>query len=272
VTVIICRGPQEQTLKTFWDVSDQFIFESLFFLPDWNPSPKDTLLWPGFDHPMINYVRKIRTATNGKPVIVSVPMTCREVWGVPRERPELFDELKWMTMAVIGANYQGILWGHVRREEQWNQMLQELTDQIKAHAADLGAAVPVNWVKAPDGQPVSAISSQGKLFIMLLNTDFMKVSQDKKEISGALNPGRRQGKLTLNLPDGVIADTASMLDGLPVKLTRTKDGLVCPYDFASGGEMIIVTIERLDTVQPSTPTSGNAGLSDASHKLPDSHE
>jgi len=247
VTVIICRGNQEKAIKDFWDVSDQYIFEALFMTPDWNPPPKDTLIWPDFDHPMVNYVRKIRTATIGKPTIVSVPMTCREVWGVPRERPELFDELKWMTMATIGANFQGILWGHVRREEQWNQMLQELTNQLKTHAADLGTAACVDWVNAPQDQPVSALASGNKLFITLLNTDYMKVSDDKKEIAGTLHPGRRQGTLTIKLPAGATATAATTLDGTPVKLMKNKDGLTCPYDFTAGGEMIIVTIRRAPT-------------------------
>ena len=247
VTVIICRGAQEQAIKDFWDVSNQYIFEALFMTPDWNPPPEDTLIWPGFDHPMVNYVRKIRTATQGKPTIVSVPMTCREVWGVPRERTELFDELRWMTMATIGANVQGILWGHVRREEEWNQLLQRLTDQIKVHAADLGAAASVDWVKAPEGQPVSALASKNKLFITLLNTDYMKVRDDKSGISGALEPGRQQGTLTLNLPAGVTAEAATTLDGSPVKLTKDKDALTCSYNFASGGEMIVVTIKPAAT-------------------------
>jgi hypothetical protein len=256
VTVIICRGAQEQMIKDFWDVSDQYIFEALFRKPEWSPPPKDTLIWPGFDHPMINYVRKIRMASSDKKAIVSVPMTCREVWGVPRERPELFDELKWMTMAVIGANYQGILWGHVRREEEWNQMVQELTSQLKPHAADLGAATPVDWVKAPEGQPVSALASDRKLFITLLNTDYMKVNADRTRISGALNPGRRQGRLKLSLPAGFTADAAATLDGLPVEITQDMDGLTCAYDFTAGGEMIIVTIKRSDSSEPSaTPSS-----------------
>ena len=41
VAVIICRGPQEETIKTFWDVSDLYIFESLFLKPDWTPPSKD---------------------------------------------------------------------------------------------------------------------------------------------------------------------------------------------------------------------------------------
>jgi len=243
VTVIICRGAQEQAIKDFWDVSNQYILEALFMTPEWNPPPEDTLIWPGFDHPMVNYVRKIRMATQGKPTIVSIPMTCREVWGVPRERPELFDELKWMTMVTIGANVQGILWGHVRREEEWNKMLGELTKQIKAHAADLGVATAVEWVKAPEGQPVSALASRNKLFITLLNTDYMRVNEDKSGISGTSNPGHRQGTLALKLPAGVTAEAATTLDGSPVKLTQDKDGLTCPYDFASGGEMIIITIK-----------------------------
>jgi len=257
VTVIICRGPQEQAIKDFWDVSDQYIFEALFLQPEWSLPPKDTLIWPSFDHPMINYVRKIRMATSGKTALVSVPMTCREVWGVPRERPELFDELKWMTMAVIGANYQGVLWGHVRREEQWSQMVQELTNQLKTHAADLGAATPVDWVKAPEGQPVSALASDRKLFIALLNTDYMKVSADKKRISGALNPGRRQGELKLSLPAGVTAEGAARLDGLPVEITQDVDGLTCAYDFTAGGEMIIVTIKRSDSGERSAKASSH---------------
>jgi len=244
VTIIICRGAQERAIKDFWDVSDQYIFEALFMKPEWEKPPEDTLIWPGFDHPMVNYVRKIRTATAGKPTIVSVPMTCREVWGVPRERPELFDELKWMTMATIGANFQGILWGHVRREEQWNQLLQELTKQLKVHAADLGTAACVDWVKAPEGQPVSALASKNKLFITLLNTDYMRVSDDKKEIVGTLNPGRRQGTLTIKLPAGITANTVTTLDGSPVKLTQGKDGLTCSYDLTAGGDMIIVTLKR----------------------------
>ncbi len=250
VTVIICRGAQEQAIKDYWDVCDQYILEALFLLPEWSPPPSDTLLWPGVDHPMINYVRKIRMATQGKPVIVSVPMTCREVWGMPRERPELFEELKWMTMAVIGANYQGILWGHVRREPEWNEMLQELTDQIKAHATDLAAATPVAWVKALPGQPVAALASENKLFITLLNMDFMKLTEGKKRISGALSPGRCQGDLILNLPKGVTAGAATTLEGLPSKLTASKEGLACHYDFGSGGEMIIVSISRSSTTQP----------------------
>ena len=257
VTVIVCRGPQEEAIKDFWDVSDQFIFEALFLLPDWNPPPRDTLLWPGYDHPMINYVRRIRTATQDKYVVASVPMTSREIWGVPRERPELFEELKWMTMAVIGANYQGILWGHVRREPGWNEMLQALTDQLKAHAADLGSAVPVDWVQAPSGQPVSALASQDRLFITLLNPDFMKVSEDKRQIAGALDPARRTGQLTLHLPPGIIVTAATTLDGSPLKIRPCKDGLICPYDFATGGEMVIVPITRSIATKPSLDGGGN---------------
>ena len=186
-------------------------------------------------------------ASMGKPSIVAVPMTCREIWGIPRARPELFDELRWMTMAVIGADYDGILWGHFRCEEEWSNMLNTLTGQFKSHAADLALATLVDWVKAPKGQPVSALASDKKLFITLLNTDYMIISQDKKEIVGALNPGRCQGKLTLNLPSGVSVETATTLDGSPVILTQTKDGITCPYDFASGGEMIIVSITREGT-------------------------
>lgn len=263
VAVIICRGPQEETIKTFWDVSDQYIFESLFLKPDWTPPSKDTLIWPGYDHPMINYIRRIRMASMGKPSIVSVPMTCREIWGIPRARPELFDELRWMTMAVIGADYDGILWGHFRCEEQWSNMLNTLAGQLKTHAADLALANPVDWVKAPKGQPVSALASDKKLFITLLNTDFMIISEDKKEIVGALNPGRCQGKLKLNLPPGISVKTATTLDGSLVKLTQVKGGITCPYDFASGGEMIIISITREGTEgtneRSTKPSSRSAG-------------
>lgn len=251
VAVIICRGNQERPIKDYWDVADEFIFEALFLQPDWNAPPSDTLLWPGYDHPMINYLRKIRNVTYGKHVIVSVPMTSRELWGVPRERPELFDELRWMAMAVIGADYQGMLWGHVRREPQWNEMLRELTAQIEAHASDLGAAEPVGWVKAPDGQPVSALASENKLFITLLNTDYMKVSEDKQRISGALNPGRCRGTLAIDLPAGISADSAATLNDSPVTIERTDKGLICPYDFAAGGEMIVVSFKK--SAQPQTP-------------------
>jgi len=246
VTVIICRGDQPTAIRDYWDVSDEYIFEALFLTPERKPPAADSIIWPAYDHPMINYIRKIRHLTRGKTVLVSVPMTSREVWGVPRGRPELFDELKWMALSVVGADFDGILWGHVRHEAEWDRRLTELTSQLVRHADDLRSASPVDWVTGPPDQPLMALANDRRLFIVLLNPDYMKVSHDRKSVAGLLKRTGRKGKVAIETSEFVIQDGTTLGDR-PVRIIRQSDHLQCDYDFLGGGEMLILPIQPAES-------------------------
>ena len=244
VSVIICRGNQQEMMSAYRLVADLFIMESLFFKPS-TASPADgELIWPEFDHPMINYLREIRHAGQGTRMIVAVPMTTREVWAAPRSRPESFEEFQWMTFAVIGANYQGILWGHERHEKWWARRLAEFEAALKRQVDGLAEARLVDWVSSPEGQPVSALASDGKLFVAVLNPNFMKVSPGGENIVLPLDNRRLEATVTITPPDGHEIVEGRTLDGGRLDLTGSERQVETTYRYRGGGTLLTFTVRE----------------------------
>ncbi len=263
VTVIICRGDQQAALSNYRSVVDQFIMEALFMTPSDSGPKRGDLIWPDYDHRLVNYLRHIRSIAKGARIIAAIPMTTREILGRPN-RPESFEEFQWMTFAVIGANYQGVLWGHVRREKWWNQRLARFERALKTHADGLGRALPVEWVRGPEGQPISAIASEKRLFVILLSPDYMKITADGKGVEVPLEAARREGDIRISLPKGRRITEGRSFWGAPLDLEANGGVITSRFGFSGGGTMLVFSLSRdnrkSDAGRPVTkPLASNRG-------------
>ena len=242
ITVIVCRGDQKDALTRYRPLADEFIMEDLFLYPEAKEAGPDDLIWPGFSHPMVNYLREIRLFGQGLRIIVAVPMTTREVWGASESRTESFEELEWMSFAAIGANYQGILWGHERYEDWWKRRLAAFEAALKRHAEGLASASPVGWVSASEGQPFCALASKDTLFVVLLNPDYMGLTADGKGIAVPLDPGARTCRIRVSPPEGRRIESASTLDGRPLDLENEGGVISVSVRYSGGGEMAVLQL------------------------------
>jgi len=244
VTVIICRGDQKGAVQDYRSACDQFIMEALFMTPSRKAPDEDDVLWPGVDHLVVNYLREVRKFTEGERVIVAVPMTAREILGTSRTRSELFPELEWMVYATIGADFDGIIWGHVRNERWWQRRLHEFETRLKRYAADLNEAAPVDWVTADGGQPCSALATQDRLFVLLLNPEYMKVGPDGKRV--VVPVGSPEGDCTVYVdpPEGVGVAQGVTLRGDPVELREEGRRPAAKVHYGGGGAMLVFDLSR----------------------------
>ncbi len=232
---------QAKIFKAYSDSTDIWIFHNISKNA---PTNRDTI-WPRYDNPVINQVRDVRAAVPKHKLFATgyskngvSPNTIDVIWGITRYRKPMFDELKWQLLAVIGANYDGFLWGQL----SGNEKLKSLVKGIGEHLADIGSARIVPWTQVSDDQPVSVLLSDKKLFVVLLNPAYMTLSSDGKRIKVPISGIRRSGQLTLKIPSEYKIESGKYLSGVPVRVRREKGGVHIDYRYSGGGELLVFSI------------------------------
>jgi hypothetical protein len=202
----------------------------------------ESLLWPGYEHPITNRVRELRETAGDKRLLARIPIGDVESKYITKREPT-FEEIEWMILATVGADYKGIVW--VGSFDTGGR-LRNLGHNLLCFADDLGTAKPVGWATAPKGQPVSALASKKMLFVVLLNTEYFQDPVIGKIQKLPLEPKVQTGEVTLTLPEGTTTDSGISLYGKPLKPRLEGGKVVVPYRFVGGGDMLALDLKKRD--------------------------
>lgn len=246
-SVWVCRSNQLETLKVFGSLADNMFLNITAFTSDVPAEPND-LLWPELDHPFINHIRQLRKAPNTRNLYAVIDFTS-EYTSHFKKRSPAFEEIKWMTLAAIGCDFQGINW---RDSEscQFLDKIQELETQISAYKDELGHSIPVDWVTSSKTIPISARASKSYLFVTALNPDYFRISEQLEQISMPISLEPEVGLLKILLPDKMIPSTGKTLSGRTLKIQSDKDQIQVDYSFWGAGDMMIFKLEPATHTKP----------------------
>lgn len=238
-TVWICRASLLSTLEKFAPHVDQVTVNPFAQLQ--HQAPQDAApIWNSVDHPVINQVREMR-ATAGTTGLLG----CLDLRGEPRyfaNRQASFEEIEWMVFAMVGANYQGLVWRHHDRERgnlPWEDQLARLESQLLAEAEGLGNATPVDWVQATGNTPVSALASSSRLYICILHRDYMELTSDSESFQMPLEHESVNTALVVRLPKGLRIDDIRTRAGLPVMLQAVDGEVPLQHRLRDGGTRLL---------------------------------
>jgi hypothetical protein len=181
-------------------------------------------------------------------------------------RRPCFEEIKWMVLAAVGANYQGVVWRGQTRGTPFEGQLGRLVEGLRGYGEDLGQARAVGWVRADRG-PASAVCTEKRLFVVVLDGTYLrplrrtrsvpppKTSVSRKGVALPMDvqlldgelafplPAREVG-LTLLLPEGRTIESGRTLSGVPVDVTRQGKGLRVNCKVRGAGELLIFSLGR----------------------------
>jgi len=233
----VCRSNQLETLKMFAPEVDRVVINTFCLTSKQGPDPND-LIWPRWDHPLINHLRQSRKFAGEVELIACIDLSGESSFFA--KRSAALEEIIWMVYAVVGANFQGIAW---RGSISGMDKIKELEVNLAKHTRDLGAARPVGWAKGPDNLRFSTIASSKYLFVVLLHPDFMKVSGKDQKIILPLEMKPCQGSIILQPPPSIKIRTGKYLSGIPLQLTSDEDHIQVPFVFRGGGEILIFPLE-----------------------------
>ena len=245
VTLNQCQGPQDDVIRCFEGVADRLAIFVFCKTDAPGPGPEE-VVWPHVDSPIVNRVRQIPRLAKTMRVYGTVPLkedTNNHIWGRDKQRPPSFEEVQFMAIAVIGADYSGIIWkgGFADFTEAARSTTFEAA--IRKYADDLGRAEAVGWVSAPLGQPVTARFSGQKVFIMLLNPDYMNLGLDGVIVLPE-HARSVEGDATVTLPQGLSVKACRYLMGGLIPLDTASGTVTVRYGFDGGGEMLIFDLEQ----------------------------
>lgn len=239
-SVWVCRANQVATLKMFAPAVGRIYINPFVSTRD-NPSDTNDLIWPGLDHPFINRMRILRSGAEKTNLVA-----CIDLRGEPihfRKRIASFEEIRWMVFAVIGANFQGITW-RSKVNPAWANRFEQLEDSLRKYRDDLGAAHPVDWVEQGSQNPASATCGEKYLFICLLHPDYLRKTEDCKDVTFPLNNSTQNGAIILRPPEGVTILSGQTLSGRSVSLKNHQGLIQVEYNFTGGGDMLILPISK----------------------------
>jgi hypothetical protein len=245
VTILQCMGPQREMLAMFLPFADRVLIFPFHLLCSKKPEPGD-LIWPAFDNPVVNRLREIRQSAPTQYLYASLHClpsgTSRAFWGGGK-RDWTYQEQEWRFYASIGADFDGILWCGARCRE-WTPGLDALEEALKPQAVELGAAEPVDWVLAPQGQPCGALASKKRLFVVFLHPEYMRISATGQEMALPLSPSRRSGEIRMRPPEGVTVCSGNNLQGMPARVVLKDGAMTAAFSFAGGGEMLVFELRQ----------------------------
>ncbi len=243
VVMLFCARVASETVKKTVQRADEIGIRVFNHAVLGRPKP-GCRIWPGYDNPLINNLRELRMATAGKPTYATIPYYSGQVPGIRGKRRIIFEEYKWMVLAAIGAEYDGILWGHGYTPTGHAKQLPRLEGLLVAYAEDLGQARIVGWASnaTVSGQAVSVLSSRRKLFVVLLNKDYMAIGEDRETITFPLEESACEGAVTITPPAGVSVKSGKTLYGMHVPVAQDGRSFVVKYSFSGGGEMLILNL------------------------------
>jgi hypothetical protein len=266
VTVFQCMGPQNDVLGRFNGLADQFLIFLFAQSSGRGPDPCD-LVWRSFNHPLVNRVRETPILAGSARVYAEIHILGEDgaIWGMTKTRGIRFEEVQWMVFAVLGGDYCGVLWRSDLRISSWPDRLSALQTSIRDQAEDLGKACAVGWVDGPGGQPITARCSDRKLFVILLNPDYMNPSPDGKTISEPVEPADCEGQIVIRPPPGRKVESGKYLLGRSLTLVGEGCAVQVRYRFHGGGEMLVFDLINTSSDQTtSTKNTPNASGKDKS--------
>ncbi len=217
-----------------------------FSLPS-TAAPSDTdLVWPGYDNGFINQLREARKAAGKTPFFSLVYLRRPLSKPTGGTRHISLEEVQWRIIAAVGANCRGIILKHKAGFDRTPDAasLTQLVSALKEQSKEVGKAQLVDWVQATKGQPVSALASDKYLFVALLNSAYMTLSEDGGSVLYPTGAKRRAGRLRVLLPTGLSIRDGKTLLGKQVMVTTIDREHVIDYEFKGGGEMLILPIKR----------------------------
>ncbi|MFA6133462.1 MAG: hypothetical protein WC869_05550 [Phycisphaerae bacterium] len=244
ITVFLCRGSQDDVIGRFSLLMSQLVIYPFVKTSSNAPQPGE-LVWGNVDHPLVNRLRDIPRMAPSVDVYVVVHLLTLGSGGMRAMRGMLFEEVQWSVFAVVGGEYRGILWADDPNWPPWSQRLATLEAALKEQASDLGKALPVGWVSGPEKQPLSSKASEGKLFVVLLNPDVMKLSSDNVIVEPVELPARR-GEITITVPDGKRIESGRTLLGKPLDVRTEGHVSHVTYQYSGGGEMLVFSLVKGD--------------------------
>ena len=210
------------------------------------------VLWPGFDQPQINRIRTIRQIGQNKSLIGAVHCNILR-FGVDDLHVPTQEDMKWQVFALIGADWDGIVFRKRQVSlERKRDRFHRLEAALKVYADPLGSASPVNWVSTSDAVPFSALSSDTKLFIVLLSPDYYVPVGDNGSVRVAAEMPRHMGKLVIETPPNIRIKSAKTLFGLPVRFSQRGKQTEVEYSFEGAGEMLVFEIKKIGSVAVSS--------------------
>ena len=257
--VQFCTSGQLRTIKQCADLVDVAAINP-FVRTSQNPPDDDTLLWPGFDHPIVNRIRDLRSAAGENRLIARLDL---QGYGHGEGRffegrGPIFDEIHWLVYATIGSDFKGIVWLYWPSDPTLGGRIKHLETSLKRYRDDLGAARPVAWAAGPDGQPVSALRSGKVLFVVLLNPSYMQIDDRTQVAKLPVDPQLCEGVVECRLPADLQVVEGTTLSGIPVELDADGALVKAAYSFRSGGEILVLrlageTTTETDGAQPALP-------------------
>ena len=245
VTLNQCQGPQDDVIRCFEGVADRLAIFVFCKTDAPGPGPEE-VVWPHVDSPIVNRVRQIPRLAKTMRVYGTVPLkedTNNHIWGREKQRPPSFEEAQFMAIAVIGADYAGIVWKGGFSNPPVADRNKAFEVAIRKHADDLGRAVAVGWVSGAPDQPITARTSGQKLFVMVLNPDYMNLGPDGV-IALPQHARSMEGDARIALPPGLTVRAGRYLMGDPIPLDTTSGTMTVHYKFDGGGEMLIFDLEQ----------------------------
>ncbi len=240
-SIDVCRSSQLETLEHFAPLLDR-VTVNPFALRSSEPPEASSLIWPGTDHPILNHVRLVRRKGGSTPLLAKTDLKGPERFF--QRRAAMFEEIRWMVYAAIGANFQGIVWRNAKQDIPFRRRLDGMVSALDRYAGDLGAAELVGWVRADPGQPVSAICSRERLFIVLLNEAYFQFDPGGKSVVAPLTNACQNGHVRIYPPKHVEIVGGQTLFGLPLTLTPKAQCIDVEYSFRGSGQILILEIAR----------------------------
>lgn len=254
VVTYLCQGAQIGAVTTFLPVSDRFVIWP--FIADLRQRPdEDGRMWNGFDHPLVNRLVEFRRISEERLIYAAIPVSRITERTFPRgtvTRRTTPAEAQWLIFAVIGSDWDGVLWYDVDDSSLDAFMVTDVENALKALAADLISATPVDWVKPAGEEPTSALCCRDRLFVVLLNPSCFASAGQTGYGSLPQSDEPRQGKVAISLPEGCSLRTSSTLLGGSVKILGSSSPVEVEYRFDGGGEMLVLDLERAPSADATT--------------------
>jgi hypothetical protein len=212
-----------------------------FAHPGERPPSPPTLIWPRFDHPLINSVREIKEAAGNTRLLARIDFPASEIayFREKRIRRLSFEEISWLCCAAIGADFKGFVWLKSGISSYEETRLRRFETNLAKHADDLGTASLVRWARGPKGQPISSLWSNKTLFVILLNPVYFAHLEKDKPVPLPLGDTQQEGEIEIQAPQGVSVVDGTTLSGIPLKLDKEESRTRTKYRFNGGGEILV---------------------------------
>jgi len=249
-TIWVCRASQLATLREYAHRVDRVCINPFLNNSETAPQPGD-LSWPGTDHPILNHLRAIHKVAPDRQLIACINIDGEKSrFG---KRHSTFEETQWQILATIGSSFQGIAWRRKTDTLPYRERLDLLTANLLRHATDLAQTKPVDWVTVTTARdqplatdqlanqpiPHSALCAKNRLFVVLLNPQYMQPKPSGTAVGLPLPPPVQSCVVAVRPPPGTAIVSAKRIDGIPLSIASDGDRTLVPCRFAGGGTLIV---------------------------------